>query len=276
MDQLFAKVHHDAQDRRDISRLSIGLGKHPVSFGVFESGIFPKMSTLAERIQHRLDLTGTNASAASIAAGLGKDFVRDVMRGKKLKISAEAATKLADELKCSVDWLVNERGPIALDHVENDESGTPGVKFGGVVEAGAFRSNSTLNQADGYRRIPIAADPRYPVASQFAFSVVGDSMVLAKIFEGMYVLAVDIHEWERLNGEVRDGLRVVVARTRSGEDERELTVKRLRIFRDRFELQPESDDLKHTAIVFPWPPKENDVAEAQIIAIVLSATQLME
>ena len=182
------------------------------------------MATLAERIQHRLDITETNASAASVAAGLGKDFVRDVMRGKKINISAEAATKLADALKCSVDWLINERGLVALDHDEHEDAANAGVKFGGVVEAGTFRPNSTLNQTDDYRRIPIAADPRYPLASQFAFSVVGDSMALARIFEGMFVLAVDIHQWEKQNGDVRDGLRVVVASTRNGEDERELTV----------------------------------------------------
>lgn len=143
------------------------------------------------------------------------------------------------------------------------------------MQAGAFRRNNPFDQDAEQRRIPLPHDPRYPAAAQYAFAVVGDSMTEAHIIEGMHVLAVDLHTWERLHGEPRDGLLVVVARQRNGEPERELTVKRLRIFRDRLELQPESRNPAHSPIVFALPPRQDEEAGAEIIAVVLSATWIL-
>jgi hypothetical protein len=50
-------------------------------------------------------------------------------------------------------------------------------------------------------------------------------------------------------------------------------VKRLRIFRDRIELQPESINKSHKALVFPNPPRDAE-SGANVIAVVLSATWL--
>jgi SOS-response transcriptional repressor LexA len=59
---------------------------------------------------------------------------------------------------------------------------------------------------------------------------------------------------------------------RNGHPERELTVKKLRIFTDRMELQPCSDNPSYSPLVFPLPLREDAEAEACIIAVVLSAT----
>jgi SOS-response transcriptional repressor LexA len=108
--------------------------------------------------------------------------------------------------------------------------------------------------------------------AQYAFSVMGDSMTRERIFEGMHVLAVDVVVWERLHGQPRDGQLVVVARAHNGHPERELTVKKLRVFTDRLELQPCSDNPSYSPLVFPLPLREDAEAEAHIIAVVLSAT----
>jgi len=143
----------------------------------------------------------------------------------------------------------------------------------GIVEAGAFRPDTGMNQDNTYRYIAMAPDPRYPVDSQFAFQVMGDSMERAGIIEGMYVLGIDLYAWERLHGEPGDGKLVIVARTRDHHPERELTVKRLRIFRDRIELHPESGNPAHQPFVSKLPLSEASM-EWQIIAVILSASWL--
>lgn len=185
---------------------------------------------------------------------------------------ADHLVALARVLKVSESWLAT--GEQQSADVETDM--LDGVRYGGVVEAGAFRPDPDggLNQDDALRTVPIPADRRYPLSAQYAFRVVGDSMTEAHIFEGMWVLAVDVHVWERMHGEPGDGKLVVVARTRSGNPERELTVKRLRIFRDRLELQPQSTNTTHKPIVFPLPAREDEPAEAAIIAVVVASTWL--
>ena len=180
-----------------------------------------------------------------------------------------AAAKYARRFGVAKEWLIFGTNS---DLQPSEISQNFGVRFGGIVEAGAFRPSSNFNQDDELRTVAMPADPRYPLASQYAFQVVGDSMTEAKIFEGMHVLAVDLHSWEKLHGEPSDGKLVVVARARNGDPERELTVKRLRIFRDRLELRPETKNTKHEPIIYAWPPNEEDPAQAQIIAVVLAAT----
>lgn len=182
---------------------------------------------------------------------------------------------LAAALHCSPSDLIS-RSPDMLvpdDGAEPTEEHPFGVRYGGIVEAGTFRSDDGLNQDDTYRYIQMAPDRRYPLDSQFAFQVIGDSMEKAGIVDGMWVLAVDIYTWERLHGLPRDGALVIVARTRDGHPERELTVKRLRIFMDRYELQPESGNPTHKPIVSALPLKEH-TEEWSVQAIVISATWL--
>lgn len=66
---------------------------------------------LIKRIKLRIKETGSNAARASLEAGLGKDFVRDLLREKKDTITVEAAVSLAEALKCNVGWLLNNEGP---------------------------------------------------------------------------------------------------------------------------------------------------------------------
>lgn len=256
--------------------MSSGAGNIPANALDFSSGNFPIMSDLAARIEKRLRETGSNATAAAVAAGLGKDYIRDVMRGQKRSISNEAAIALSRVLLCRVEWLVAGTGPELADESGGlDPADQDGVRFGGIVEAGAFRPVNIYSQDDDWRTIPIPHNPHYPLQAQFAFQVMGDSMTRADIREGMYVLAVEIHAWEQLHGWPGDGKLVVVARSRNGDPERELTVKCLRIYRDRMELQPMSDNPAWKPIAFrPAADGEDTETEARIIAVVLSATRL--
>lgn len=72
------------------------------------------MEGLKKRIRKRLREIGSNPARASVEAGLGKDYLRDIMRGKKTSISAEAAIALAGVLQCNVGWLLTGEGPVAV------------------------------------------------------------------------------------------------------------------------------------------------------------------
>lgn len=223
---------------------------------------------LYQRIKQRLVELGMSERQASIEAVGNSQFIRNIRKGTSTSPRADNIIKLAKVLNVSESWLMG----VADDMGQPASEQVFGIRNGGIVEAGTFRLANSLNQDEELRLVPIPADPRYPHAAQFAFQVVGDSMTEAKIFEGMYVVAVELHAWEHLHGEPADGKLVIVARTRNGDPERELTVKRLRIFRDRLELQPESRNPTWQPLVFPNPPSHDDQVEAQIIAVVISST----
>jgi SOS-response transcriptional repressor LexA len=227
-------------------------------------------SALYQRIKQQLQKLGLTERQASIASVGNSQFIRNIRKGASQSPRGENIIKLARVLKVSEAWL--------LGASEDNDEPTPespfGVRFGGIVEAGAFRPQDIWSQDDEFRMVPLPHDQRFPRSAQFAFKVMGDSMTRERIFEDMHVLAVDVLAWERLRGQPHDGALVVVAKTRNGHPERELTVKKLRLFTDRMELQPCSDNPVYEPLVFPLPLRESEASEAHIIAVVLSATRV--
>lgn len=61
---------------------------------------------LQARVRERLKAVGSNPFAAAKAAGLGNDFVRDILRGKIRSPGAAPLRKLAVALDCDVDFLL--------------------------------------------------------------------------------------------------------------------------------------------------------------------------
>ena len=71
---------------------------------------------------------------------------------------------------------------------------------------------------------------------------------------------------------------MIVARTRENTPERELTIKRLRITRDRMMLVPESTNPVHKPFTFTMPHVGNETLEgfvAQIVAVCLQAVWIL-
>lgn len=62
--------------------------------------------SLATRIRSRLDALGLKPAAVAREAGLGPDYVRDVLRGVKKSISTDNAATLARILRCDLNWLL--------------------------------------------------------------------------------------------------------------------------------------------------------------------------
>lgn len=64
--------------------------------------------TLVARIQARMQLLGLNPFSAAKKAGLGGDYVRDIIRGKVKNPSAERLGMLAEALECSLYYLLGQ------------------------------------------------------------------------------------------------------------------------------------------------------------------------
>lgn len=67
--------------------------------------------SLVREINRRMAALGLNALAVATKAGLGKDAVRDIQRGKSVHPSHETLRKIAKVLGCTVADLMNERTP---------------------------------------------------------------------------------------------------------------------------------------------------------------------
>lgn len=224
---------------------------------------------LKSRIKERLAVLGLSARKASILAGLHPDTLGKVLQGSTKSLRGDNLTKIARVLKCTESWL--ETG----EEAEFSEAPQPdGIRYGGIVEAGTFRRVNIYNQDAEYQLIPLLPNPNYPPDTQFAYRVEGDSMNMEKIFPGMWIHAVKRDTWEHLHGAPRDGDLVVVEARRNGSEERELTVKMLRLFRDRIELHPCSSNPDHQVYTIPYTPPNDYGDTTQVIGIVLSSTWL--
>lgn len=75
--------------------------------------------TLAGRVTERMAAMGSNPFALSKAAGLGQDYVRDLLRGKVREPSGIKLRALAGALGCDIDTLLGQetladsRSPLA-------------------------------------------------------------------------------------------------------------------------------------------------------------------
>lgn len=66
---------------------------------------------LSERIKKRLDVVKMSARAASLAANMSGDAIRNILRGRSEEPGAQTLSKLAAPLRCRVEWLISGKGP---------------------------------------------------------------------------------------------------------------------------------------------------------------------
>lgn len=144
------------------------------------------------------------------------------------------------------------------------------IKISGKVKAGEFIAIEDLGDWDEPEIIHDTRDPRFPHARHLGFEVEGDSMNALKprpIMNGDRLSALayeDIADRYPL----RDGMIVVVERTRHGGHEREWSVKQLEIYEDRVEFHPRSTNPRHKPIIVKREHHADDGMTVEIIAIV--------
>ncbi len=239
-------------------------------------------NTLAGRIERRLLSLGTNATAASVLATGKQDAIRKIYdkqrRHEPFSPRLSTLQGLAKALKTSVAYLTDGEGPEQVDG-ESQLSQSPvphnggRLKYGGQVQAGAFIATDDYFNQD-FEGVPehVKPDPAYANLRQYAYRSYGDSMNEAGIYDGMWIVGADAGDYFDLYGDIKSEDLVIVERTKHQGAERELTVKEIHFFRDRYELRPVSSNPEHQPIVVKHDHDvDADGLEVKIIGVVLTA-----
>lgn len=211
---------------------------------------------MRKRIQDRLTALGISAADASKKAGMGKDFIRDMMR-KDTRPGADSLSRLAKTLKTSPDYLLyGEDSPPRLE--------VEGLPVVGVIEAGQFRDITLVSQDQDFPVVNVVPDPRYRHARQYALRVSGDSM--NEMFEdGSYVICA---EWGDVGLPLKDGFVLHVERMIAGTHLVETTLKEVRSRNGARYLAPRSTNSRHKPIEIG---DDDDMTEMKVRGLVIGS-----
>ena len=171
------------------------------------------MDQVRERIRRRLEELGRNATEVSISAGLGRDALRDILRGKSARPHFDTFAAIAAALDMTADELLGNAPP-AVD--------LKPIQVVGAVQAGRFTDALEWPLADRYSiAVPVPEGLRH--LQPYGVEVRGDSM--NELYpQGTVAVVVKLI---KLGRDPMDGERVVCIRRGDGEDF-EATIKELR------------------------------------------------
>ncbi len=221
------------------------------------------------RLEQRMGEIGVSGAELARRTGIPYANINKYVNGKIEQPRGDILEKLARAVGQSVIWL--------RDGVEVDEGTTVTpvtsrlvpVPVIGRVEAGAFREVDDMDQSEPVF-ISLPADNRFPNARQVAFDVSGDSMNNLRprpILEGDRVVGVSYEDVAH-EAVLRDGMVVIVERTRDGGHTREWSVKQVEIYQGRTEFHPRSTNTRHKPIVVERDMFADDGTQVEIIALV--------
>lgn len=232
----------------------------------------PAKTPLQTRLQALMEQRKKKAAPFAQELGLDPSFIRDVLRGKKKSVAADSLARIADALGTTADYL--------LGNDKDGELAGPGVirsgnvlRYAGAVQAGSFLAvDEYFNQDPDIVPSYVLPDPGYSRVRQYAWKSIGDSMDKAGIMDGMWVVGADAPDYIDTYGDIVSGDLVVVERLRYQGAERELTVKEVHFFKDRYELRPVSSNPDHQPIIVSHDHTvDSDGVEVKIIGVVLTA-----
>lgn len=205
----------------------------------------------APQLEKMIRDAGTNPAALALKIGRDKDYIRDFLIGRKKSLKADDLRKILEEV--SPQPLVGRPREIPV------ERQTGGIHVVGAIQAGAW-IETYLHEEDERQTIPIARDPRFPHATQYALRVVGDSMDL-EAPEGSFVVCVNFGE----SGlSFRQGMLVHVERVQNLMSE--TTLKQIGNDNGQTVLLPRSSNPAYKPIY----PGEADGIDTTVRGVVLS------
>lgn len=221
------------------------------------------------RLRDALKAQNLTMKAASIAAGQGETFVRDIL-ARDRDPSLEKFSALARALGTTVGELTDTALPASTVRPAPHVQLQP-VLVNGKLAAGVFREFDDFDQSEP-ERVWEPPDELFPHARRMAWDVEGISMNELKprpIMPGDRLICVafeDVADQVR----VKDGLVVVVERTRDGGHTREWSVKQVELYEDRIEFHPRSSDKSIKPIVVKRDAQADDGVQVEIIGLVRS------
>ena len=133
------------------------------------------MQTLLQtRVRERLDMTGKKPIPAARAAGLGRDFITDILNGKKQHVLGPNLNKLAHALECEARYFTDPDASAREPGLE-----AKGFPLVGLVGAGG-EGDYEDDYAKGAARDYVEPLPGMPLGEDIiVVQVDGDSMVPA-------------------------------------------------------------------------------------------------
>lgn len=210
------------------------------------------------------DLIGVSRATVNRLANDHSKLKRDraELMAKHLGVTAE------DLMLNRLPWEAKTSAPPDADGVKRGNPLGSAIVVA-TVEAGAWREVDEFDQSDP-EWVAVPPDDKYPDATQDVYNVAGDSMNALQphpITPGSRIVAVRYEEIAA-RAPLRDGLVVVVQRSRNGGHEREITVKQVAWFDDRIEFQPRSTNPKHKPIIVEHDNWEDNGVEVAIVGLV--------
>jgi SOS-response transcriptional repressor LexA len=228
-------------------------------------GLNPAMDEkMSERIDELLKKLGKKASRASVEAGMGKDFIRDLRR-RPVRPGAESLSRLAQTLKTTPEFLLYGKTGGSILPVE-------GLPIIGVVEAGQFRDITLADQDEEFATVNVVRDRRYPHARQYALLVSGDSMN-KKFDDGTYAICVSFPETGLA---LKSGMIVHVERSIAGTQLVETTLKAVEMRGRKCFLVPLSTNLKHKEIEISQEHEDDEVTQTRVQGLVVGSYKPVE
>ena len=205
-----------------------------------------------------LERPGMSQTGLAKALGLHPSAINKLVNGKRQLKSHEVAGAAA--------YFGNDAPQTELAPLDSKWVVARKV---GVVAAGLFREVDEFDQSEP-EEMTVPRDENFPNARQLVFTCEGDSMNELRprpILPGDTLICT---AYEDIAGRVvlRDGMVVIVQRTRDAGMMREWSVKQIEIYEDRTEFHPRSSNPKHKPIVVTRQFDADDGVSVEVIAIV--------
>lgn len=205
---------------------------------------------------------GKSQSGLARHLGIDASQANRIVQGKR-KIQTSELGPIADYLGVE---------PPDIEIARNTSGMATGFLVG-TVEAGAYREVDPFDDGNPYdedRVVSVPADPQYPQARVLVFDVAGDSMNALRprpIFPGDRVIALS---YEDIASQVpmRDGMTVILERTRDGGQTREWSIKQVELYEDRVEFHPRSTSLRHKPIIVRRDLHADEGTSIEVVAVV--------
>jgi SOS-response transcriptional repressor LexA len=198
---------------------------------------------LAEWLNQVLLDTGT--SKTDLAKLLTKRLGRSIDRSAVSKMTNGIRSISADELM-AIEEITGRSAPGRNDTVKPAETPIAGLPILGKIQAGAWLDTTLIDPISEPEMLQVIPDKRFPLASQYVLTVVGNSMDL-EYPDGSYVTCVDFAE----SGlSIKEGMIVHVERLEAEGQRVEITLKQVERNGRGFYLVPRSSDPKWQPILF--------------------------
>lgn len=202
-----------------------------------------------QRLEAMLIAADIAPAAMSVMIGRDKDYIRDFIKGRKKTLKADELAEILSILRPKIDEELPK-----ITAPSDDE-----MEVVGKVQAGLWLETYMTDEGER-ETIPVARDPRFPEATQYAVKVVGDSMD-EETPDGSYAICVNFAE----SGlEQKPGMIVHVERIRP--DQSEATLKAIDIEDGRLVLKPRSRNPVYKPILPDQMKGENVVIRGVVLS----------